>query len=94
MHVARAQHQRMLQDKGRNPHIVGGDWCSLLSELPINISVMMRCLLIGIKDADVRLEQQPSQSSFIAGFLRPCGKSSAKFPHNDEWQPYFICRFD
>jgi len=50
------QEQRMLQDEGCDPHIVGRDGGALLTQLSVNGGVMMRRLLVGIEHADAGLQ--------------------------------------
>jgi len=52
--VAVVEHERMLKHEGRNPHVVGGNRCTLLSQLSIHVAVIMRRLLVGIKDIKPR----------------------------------------
>jgi PIN domain nuclease of toxin-antitoxin system len=39
----------MLQDKGSDPHIVGGDGSALLAQLSIQSGVVVGCLIVGVR---------------------------------------------
>src|SRR3984885_12007526 len=94
MCVAGTQNERMLQDEGRDPHIVGGDGDALLAQLPVNGSVMVRGLFIGIEHTDARLQQKTAQDSFVARSLTARSESGAQFSKHNEGQPDFIGEFD
>jgi NAD(P)-dependent dehydrogenase (short-subunit alcohol dehydrogenase family) len=89
----------MLQNEGRDPHVVGRDGSALLSQLPVNRAVMMRGLFIGVEHTDAGLQQKTAQDSLVARSRaaqnKPAhGKTGAQFSQHDERQPDFIGVFD
>ncbi len=94
VHIAGAQNKRMLQDEGRDPHVVGRYGSALLAQLPVNSAVMMRGLLIGVEHTDAGLQQKTAQHGLVARSLTAYGKSGAQFSQHDEGQPDFIGEFD
>lgn len=77
MSVAGAENKRMLQDEGRDPHIVGRDGSALLTQLSVERAVMMSCLFVGVENANAGLHKKTAQDRFIARPLTADGKSSA-----------------
>lgn len=73
----------MLQDKGRDPHVVRRDGSALLSQLSINRAVMMGRLFIGVEHADTGLHQKTPQNSLVARPVTTHGKSGAQFSEHD-----------
>ena len=67
--VAVVEHERMLKHEGRNPHVVGGNRCTLLTQLSVHVCIMMRCLLVGIKDIDPGLSKKAVQNRLVARSL-------------------------
>ncbi len=94
MRVAGTQDERMLQDEGRDPNIVGRDGSALLPQLTVNRAVMMRSLFVSIEHTNAGLQQKTAQDSLVARSLTSDGKSSAQFSQHDEGQPDFIGEFD
>jgi len=84
MSVAGAQDKGMLQDEGRDPHIVRWDGNALFAQLPVNGGVVMRRLLIGVEHTDSGLEKEAAQDGFVARSLGADGKSRAQFSEHDE----------
>ena len=76
--VAVVEHERMLKHEGRNPDVVGRDRCTLLTQLPVHVRIMMRCLLVGIKDINPRLEKKPAQNRLVARSLATDGEPGAQ----------------
>ena len=91
MCVAGTQNERMLQDEGCDPHIVGRDGSALLAQLAVDGAVMVRGLL---EHTDARLQQKTAQDSLVARSLTAHCKSGAQFSQHDEGQPDFIGEFD
>jgi hypothetical protein len=90
LRVRGGQHKRMLQDKSRDPHIVRRDAGSLLAELPVDVRVMMRCLVVGIENPNSGILKESPQHSFVTRSLTAHGKSAPQFSHNNKWQPDFL----
>ena len=90
MHIAGAQHERMLQNKGRDPHTVRRDGSALLPQLPKNRSVMMRSLFIGVEHSDAGPHQKAPQHCFVARSLIAHDKSRTQFSQHDEGQPDLV----
>jgi hypothetical protein len=65
MRVAGQQNERMLQDEG-DPRVVGRDGRALLSQLPVNGTVLLRCLFIGVEDANTGLQQKTAKDGVVA----------------------------
>ena len=67
MRVAGTQDKGMLQHEGRDPHIVCWDGSALLAQLPIQSSVVMGCLVVGVEHTDAGLQQKAAQAqdSFV-----------------------------
>jgi hypothetical protein len=53
--ISRTQHQVVLNNQCGDPHIVGWDWRSLLTQLTKDGSVVVRSLFVLRKDRDTRL---------------------------------------
>ncbi len=79
MRVAGKENERMLQDQGSDPHIIRRDGSALLSQLPVNGGIMVRCLFIGVEHAYAGLEQKSPQDGFIPRPLTTYGKARAQF---------------
>jgi hypothetical protein len=94
MRVTGEQDKRMLQDKGRDPHIVGWDGSALLAQLPVNGGVVMGGLLVGIEDTDTGFQEKSAEHRFVARSLSADGKSGAQFSEDNERQPDLIGVFD
>ena len=69
MGVTSEQDKRMLQDEGRDPHIVGRDGSALLAQLPVNGGVVMGGLLVGKEDIDTGFQEKTAQNGFVTGSL-------------------------
>ena len=67
----------MLQDEGRDPHIIGRDGSALLAQLPVHGAVMMRCLFIGVEHGDAGLHEKTAQDGFFSRSLAAHDESSA-----------------
>ena len=50
----------------------------------------MRCLLVGVKNANIRLDQEATKHRFIARLLAAGREACPQFPENDERQPDLI----
>jgi len=94
MRIPRVKDERILEDEGRNPHIVRGDRSALLPQLPVSGRIMMGCLLICIKNTNAGLKKETAQNSFIARPLAAYGKTGTQFPEYNERQPNLIGAFD
>lgn len=94
MRVAGEEDERMLQNKRRDPHIVGGDWGALFAELPVDVRVVVRGLLVGIDNPDTRLEKESAQDGFIAWSLAAHGKPGTQFSQGDKRKPDLASPFD
>jgi len=94
MRVAGEQNERMLQDEGRDPHIVGWDGSALLSQLPENSGVMMRGLLVSKKHTNGGFQEEAPQDGFVARSLTAHSKSGPQFSKHDKRQPDFLGEFD
>jgi len=57
-------------------------------------SVMVGCLLVGVKDSDSRFQEKPSQHRFVPGSLAPGGKSRPQLAHDYERQPDRVGRLN
>jgi len=77
--VTGKQDKRMLQDEGCDPHIIRRNGGALLTQLPVNGSVMMRGLLVGIEHTDAGLQEKTSQDSFVPWSLAARSETSAQF---------------
>ncbi len=73
-----------------DPHLVGWYRRPLLAQLPIYAGVMMRGLLVGVKNPHARFEQEPAQHSLIRAPPEsppqsppevPRGRQTATKPH-------------
>jgi len=84
MRVSRTENQRMLQDKGCDPHVIGRDRSTLLTKLAVDGRVVMGGLLVWIKYANARLEKKSAQNRFVARSLVSNSEASPQFPQNDE----------
>ena len=65
MRVARIQHQPMLKRERGNPHIVCGDWGTLLPELTKHFGVVMGRLLIRSQHIDTRPLQETPEAALV-----------------------------
>ncbi|HSP63116.1 MAG TPA: hypothetical protein VLQ90_09060, partial [Pyrinomonadaceae bacterium] len=92
--VTGKQDMRMLQDESCDPHVVRRDGSALLTQLPVNGSVMVRRLLVGIQHTDPRLEEKAPEDGFITRSLGTDGKSGAQFAEDDKGQPDFLGKLD
>src|ERR1700722_12176688 len=84
----------MLQDQGRDPHIVCRDRSALLAQLPVDGAIVMRGLFIGIEHSRAGRQKKMAEDSLIFWSLSANGKSGAQFSHYDEGQPHLIGVFD
>ena len=71
MRVAGKQNERMLQDEGRDPHIIRRDGSALLSPLAVNRAAVMGGLLIGEFDGFDNRNVAPAQVSIDSCRARP-----------------------
>ena len=94
MRVTGEQDKRMLQDEGRDPHIICWDGSALLAQLPVNGGVVMGGLLVGKEDTDTGFQEKTAQYGFVARSLAAHSKSGAQFSEHDERQPDFVGVFD
>ena len=94
MRVAGKQNERMLQDQGRDPHIVRRDRRTLLSQLPVNSAVLMSCLFVGVQHANAGLQEKTTEDGLVARSLSTDGKSCAQFSQHNKGEPDFIGEFD
>jgi hypothetical protein len=77
MCVAGEQNERMLQNESRDPHIVGRNGSALLSHLPVNSTVIMSSLFIGVEHANPGLQQETAENTFIPRSLSTDSEFSA-----------------
>lgn len=92
--VTSKQDKRMFEDESCNPHIVRWDGRSLLTQLPVNGTVVMRCLVVGIEYPNPRFEEETPQDCFIVRSLSTNCKAGAQFAEDNEGQPDFIGELD
>ena len=77
--VTGTQDKRMLQNEGCDPHIVRRNGGALLKQLPVNGSVMMRGLFVGIEHTDAGLQEKTPQDSFVPESLAAHSESGTQF---------------
>ena len=76
----------VLQNKRREPDIVGWNRRALLSQLPENRRVVMRRLVIGKKHSNAVFQKEPSESSLVLHLPTPERKARPKFGDHDKRQ--------
>ena len=84
--VPGVQSKIVLQDQSREPHVVCGNWCALLSELAEHGRIVMSGLVVREEGADAILEQEPPQNPFILRLPSTVHKASPKLTNDDEGQ--------
>ena len=86
MLVSGVQSKVVLQDQSREPDVVCGNWCALLSELAVHRRIVMSRLVVSEERADAILEQEPPQNPFILRLASTVHKASPKLTNDDEGQ--------
>ena len=77
--IATAEHQSVLRDERRDPHVIRGYRCPLLAQLPNDRRVVVRRVFVGNQHGDTVPEQEPPLSSFVVRAARPHGKTRPQF---------------
>jgi hypothetical protein len=76
MDVASAEGQGMLQQKGCNPHVIGGDRRSLPAQLAVDASIMVRGLFVGVQDVNLWLKEKTPEDGFVLRRFAAQGESA------------------
>jgi hypothetical protein len=84
----------MLQHKSGDPHVVGRDGSALFAKLPVNGSVMMSCLFIGVEHSYPGFHQETAEHNLVSWSLTAHGKSCAEFSEYNEREMDFVREFD
>lgn len=80
MCVGRAEDEIVLNDEGGDPEIVCRDGGTFLTQLQVEVRVVMRRLIVRQQDRDAgTVEEAPEIGRVDRGFIA-CGKAGAQFP--------------
>ena len=83
MLVPRIERQIVLQGLRGDPHVVCGDWSSLLSERVENLRVEFRRLFIQQKDRGIRTQQELIELAFVLATPGTAGEASSQFSEDN-----------
>ena len=84
--VARMQHQRVLQDERRQPHVVRRNRSALLSQLPEDRRIVVRRLIVCEEDPYATLRQESAEDPFVLDLAPTMCETCTQLAEHDEWQ--------
>jgi len=88
--IARQEIKIVLHGQGGNPYVVGGNRRSLYAQLMKDMSIMVSCVLVGIKHPDAAAIQEPRQHALVAPGLCSAQESGAQLGQTDKREANFL----
>jgi hypothetical protein len=67
MFVSRMKNEIVLHSERRDPNVIRGNRCSLLSKLPREVGVVVGRLVVGKEDFNASLQKELSQNQLVLG---------------------------
>ena len=89
--IPRVQRKIVLQNKGRQPHVVGRNRGALFPELAENGCVVVRRLVVSEEHAHALFHEEPPEYALVLGLPAPVGKAGPKLAEHDERQRNCLC---
>lgn len=82
--IARMQHQVVLENECREPHIVGRDRRALRPELAVDGRVVVGRLIVRVEDVYSFLEQEAAERPLVLAVALAERETGAQLGHDDE----------